>query len=97
MCIGWLRVGDWAAATSAAFALCQAVALAVHLQDVDVVGEAVEQGAGEPFAADDVMMPPILHYSREMGIQGLSRDWGDYAAFANVGCGWDMGLLIRLG
>src|SRR4051812_32783923 len=21
---------------------------------------------------------------------GLSRDWGDYAAFANVGCGWDI-------
>jgi hypothetical protein len=20
---------------------------------------------------------------------GLSRDWGDYAAFANVGSGWD--------
>jgi hypothetical protein len=30
-------------------ALFEAEAVAVHLQDVDVVGEAVEQRAGEPF------------------------------------------------
>ena len=35
------------------FALRQTVALAVHLQDVDVVGETVEQGAGQPLAAED--------------------------------------------
>ena len=29
-------------------ATLEAVALAVHLQDVDVVGEAVQQGPGEP-------------------------------------------------
>ena len=28
------------------------VALAVHLQDVDMMGEPVEQGAGEPFRAE---------------------------------------------
>ncbi len=31
----------------------QAVALAVHLEDVDVVGQPVEQRAGEPFGAED--------------------------------------------
>ena len=34
---------------SFAFALFQTVALAVHLQDVDMVGEAVQQRAGQPF------------------------------------------------
>ena len=29
----------------------EAVAVAVHLQDVDVVGEAVQQGSGEPFGS----------------------------------------------
>ena len=38
----------------ALFALRQAVTLAVHLEDVDVGGEAVEQGAGQPFAAQDL-------------------------------------------
>src|ERR1700731_3323801 len=28
------------------------IALAVHLQDVDMMGEPVEQGAGEPFRAE---------------------------------------------
>ena len=34
-------------------ALVETEAVAVHLQDVDVVGEAVEQRAGEPFRAED--------------------------------------------
>ena len=34
-------------------ALLEAEAVAVHLQDVDVVGEPVEQRAGEPFRAQD--------------------------------------------
>ena len=34
-------------------ALLKAETVAVHLQDVNVVGEAVEQGAGEPFGAED--------------------------------------------
>jgi len=37
----------------------QAITLAVHLEDVDVVREAVEERAGEPFRAEDVMMPPF--------------------------------------
>ena len=36
-----------------AAALLEAVAVAVHLQDVYVVGEPVEQGAGQPFRAED--------------------------------------------
>jgi hypothetical protein len=41
-----------------AAALLEAVAVAVHLQDVDVVGEAVEQGSGQPFLAED--LGPLL-------------------------------------
>jgi hypothetical protein len=32
-----------------ASALPEAVAVAVHLQDVDMMGKPIEQGAGEPF------------------------------------------------
>jgi len=39
-------------------ALLQAVAVAVHLQDVDVVGEAVEQGSGEALGAEDFGSTP---------------------------------------
>ena len=39
-------------------ALLQAVAVAVHLQDVDVVGEAVEQGSGKALGAKD--LGPLL-------------------------------------
>ena len=35
-------------------AALEAVALAVHLQDVDVVGEPVQQRPGEPFRAEDL-------------------------------------------
>ena len=35
-------------------ALPEAVAFAVHLQDVHVVSEAVQESAGEPFRAEDV-------------------------------------------
>jgi hypothetical protein len=43
---------SWRSAdVSYAFALRQAVALAIHLQDVDVVGEPVQQGPGQPLAA----------------------------------------------
>jgi len=35
-----------------ALALLEPIAIAVHLQDVDVVGEAVEQRAGEPFGGE---------------------------------------------
>ena len=35
-------------------AVPEAVAVAVHLQDVDVVGQAVQQRAGEAFRAEDL-------------------------------------------
>ncbi len=35
-------------------ATLETVALAVHLQDVDVVGEAVQQGPGQPLRAEDL-------------------------------------------
>jgi hypothetical protein len=31
--------------------LSQAIAVAIHIEDADVVGHAVEQGAGEPLAS----------------------------------------------
>ena len=34
-------------------AVLQPVALAIHLQDVDVVGEAVQQRAGQPLRTED--------------------------------------------
>ena len=37
-----------------AAALLEAVTVAVHLQDVDVVGKPVQQGAGEPLGAEDL-------------------------------------------
>lgn len=33
-------------------ALCQAIAFAVHLEDVDVMGQPVEKGAGQAFRAE---------------------------------------------
>ena len=35
-------------------AVLEPVALAVNLQDVDVVGEAIQQGSGEPFRTEDL-------------------------------------------
>ena len=46
-----------------AFALFESVAVAVHLQDVDVVGEPVQQRAGQPFRAED--FGPLL--KRQIG------------------------------
>ena len=37
-----------------AAALLQPVRVGVHLQDVDVMGKPVQQGAGEPFGAEDI-------------------------------------------
>lgn len=34
-------------------ALLEPVAVAVHLQDMDVVGEPIQQSAGQPFRAKD--------------------------------------------
>ena len=44
-------VGGW---VPFAAALLEAVAVAVHLQDVDVMGEAVEESAGEAFRTEDL-------------------------------------------
>ena len=35
-------------------AVAEAVTVAVHLQDMDVVGETVQQGPGEAFRAEDL-------------------------------------------
>ena len=35
-------------------AVLEAIALPVHLQDVDMVSEAVEQGSGQPLRAKDL-------------------------------------------
>ena len=37
--------------------LLEAIAVAVHFENVDMVGQPVEQRAGEPLGAEDVMMP----------------------------------------
>ncbi len=34
--------------------VCEAIAVAVQLEDVDVMGQPVEQRAGEPFRAKDI-------------------------------------------
>jgi hypothetical protein len=35
-------------------ALLQAIAAAVHLQEVNVVGESIEQGSGESLGVEDI-------------------------------------------
>ena len=47
-----------------AFALFEPVAVAVHLQDVDVVSEPVQQRAGQPFRAEN--FGPLL--KRQIGL-----------------------------
>jgi len=37
-----------------AAALFEAVGVGVHLQDVDMMGDAIEQGAGEPLGSEDL-------------------------------------------
>ena len=53
----WAGVGFSGRQDGAAFAaaLLETEAVAVHLQDVDVVGEPVEQSAGEAFGAEDLV------------------------------------------
>ena len=41
-------------------ALLEAVAVAVHLQDVDMMGEAIEQGASEALRTED--LGPFLEW-----------------------------------
>ena len=41
----------------ALLALFEAIAVAIHFEDVDVVGQPIEQRAGQPLGADDFMMP----------------------------------------
>ena len=38
----------WLWASGSTLALCEAIAFAVHFENVDVMGQAIEQGAGEP-------------------------------------------------
>ena len=42
----------------ALLALFEAIAVAIHFEDMDVVGQPIEQRAGQPLGADDLMMPP---------------------------------------
>ena len=60
--IGWLGgdAEDWSesAGFAAAFGVLEAAALAVGFEDVAAVGEAIEGGAGEAFAAED--FGPVL-------------------------------------
>ena len=53
----------------------EAVAVAVHLQDVDVVGEAVKQSAGEPLGSEDV--GPLVE-----GEVGGDQDGAPFVALA---------------
>ena len=48
--------GLWLALAS--LALFETIAVAVQFEDVDVVGQSVEQRTGQPLRADDLMMPP---------------------------------------
>jgi hypothetical protein len=48
---GGSALGGWG---SFATALFETIAVAIHLEDVHVMGEPVEQGAGEPFGAEDL-------------------------------------------
>ena len=48
--------GLWLALAS--LALFEPIAVAVQFEDVDVVGQSVEQCTGQPLGADDLMMPP---------------------------------------
>ena len=48
--VGGLVVGR--GVLGATFALLEPVAVAVHPEDMDMVGEAIEQRAGEPFGGD---------------------------------------------
>ena len=41
----------------ALLALFEAIAVAIHFEDMDVVGQPIEQRAGQPLGADDVIMP----------------------------------------
>jgi hypothetical protein len=52
------------------------VAVAVHLQDVDVVGDAIEQGAGEPLGAEDLSPPFERQVAGEQGAaESLTYCW----------------------
>ena len=53
--------GLWLALAS--LALFEPIAVAVQFEDVDVVGQSVEQRTGQPLGADDFMMPLFLDAS----------------------------------
>jgi len=60
-CAGWVGLlGRRSGVGGTAFvpALLKAIAVAVHLQDVDMVGEAVEQSTGEALGTED--LGPLL-------------------------------------
>ena len=51
--IGSVCIRGTRSSAALVFRLLEPVAVAIHLENVDVVGEPVEQGAGEPLGAED--------------------------------------------
>ena len=77
-----------------AAALLEAVAVGVHLQDVNVVGDAVEQRAGEPFGAEDLsplverqICAALYKFDRQpqMGVFGCR--YGSFSPANSIGRG----------
>ena len=59
---GWKPAG-FLGLTLALLALFEPVTVAVHFQDMNVVGQPVEQRAGQPLGADDVIKPfPLIDW-----------------------------------
>ena len=67
-------------------ALLEAEALPVHLQDMDMVGEAVEEGPGEPFRAKDI--GPLV----EGQVLATSIKWDTFVKERSGGNGGVVGL-----
>src|SRR3954452_24818321 len=67
--------------------LAGAVSGGARAQEAAELGTAVPARSAGPERAQE----PAADGDQPGVVGGLSRDWGDYAAFANVGCEWDIG------
>jgi hypothetical protein len=56
-CVG-RRIG--LRAPGAALAVGEPIALAIHFENMDMMGQAIEQGDGQPLGAEAFMMPPFF-------------------------------------
>jgi hypothetical protein len=73
----------------ALLALFEAITVAVHFEDVDVVGQPIEQRTGQSLGADDLMMPPS---SKELCVElvfstqrsACSKGIGEKAGFWKI-------------